>query len=111
MRTIGVVTVGRSDYGIYLSLLKQMKKEPTVKFAIYATGTQLVPEFGMTIREIKKDGFAVSEQVQTQPSGDTPSAMSKSMGLTLAGFSQIYKRRRPDLLLTLGDRYEMHAAV
>jgi UDP-N-acetylglucosamine 2-epimerase (non-hydrolysing)/GDP/UDP-N,N'-diacetylbacillosamine 2-epimerase (hydrolysing) len=71
----------------------------------------LSPEFDQTVKVIKADGFEIGEQVEMLLSSDTSEAIGKSMGLGLIGFSQAYARRRPDVLLVLGDRFEMHSAA
>ncbi len=111
MRTIGVVTVGRSDYGIYLPILRKIRSDPDLRFHLLVAGMHLSPEFGLTVNAIREDGFDIGEQVEMLLSSDTPEAIGKSMGLGLIGFSQAYARFRPDILLVLGDRFEMHAAV
>jgi UDP-hydrolysing UDP-N-acetyl-D-glucosamine 2-epimerase len=111
MKTIGVVTVGRSDYGIYLPVLKRIQAEPSLRLLLYVSGMHLSPEFGSTIRVIEADGFETSERVEMLLSSDTPEGVAKSMGLGTIGFGQAYTHQRPDILLVLGDRFEMHAAV
>jgi UDP-hydrolysing UDP-N-acetyl-D-glucosamine 2-epimerase len=71
----------------------------------------LSPEFGLTIREIEADGFPIGERVEMLLSSDTPEGIAKSMGLGTMGFAQAYGRCRPDILLVVGDRFEMHAAA
>jgi UDP-hydrolysing UDP-N-acetyl-D-glucosamine 2-epimerase len=71
----------------------------------------LSPAFGLTVRAIEADGFPIAERVDMLLSSDTPEGIAKSMGLGTIGFAQAYARCRPDVLLVLGDRFEMHAAV
>jgi UDP-hydrolysing UDP-N-acetyl-D-glucosamine 2-epimerase len=111
MKTIGVVTVGRSDYGIYLPVLKLIKSQPDLSLRIFAAGMHLAPEFGCTAGAIEEDGFEIAERVEIRPSSDTPAAVSEAMGRGTIGFAQAYTCQRPDLLLVLGDRFEMHSAV
>lgn len=111
MRTIGVVSVARSDYGIYLPVLKGIQADPELDLHLLAGGMHLSPEFGMTVEAIEADGFAVGERVEMLLSSDSPEGIVKSMGLGLIGYAQAYTRTRPDILLTLGDRFEMHAAA
>ncbi len=110
MRRIGIVTAARSDYGIYLPVLNAIDAAPDLDLLIYATGMHLAPEFGLTITEIETDGFRVHERIDTLLSSDTPASISKAMGLGQIGFAQVFQRQKPDLLLVLGDRFEMHAA-
>lgn len=111
MRKIGVVTSSRSDYGIYLPLLKKIKQDPDLHLFLYVCGMHLLPEFGLTIREIEKDGFPITAKVKMLDSYDTPAAIAKSMAVGTAGFAQVFTRHQPDILIVLGDRFEMHSAV
>ena len=111
MRTIGVVTVGRSDYGIYLPILRRMQADSALKPWVFASGTHLSADFGMTVRDIEKDGFEVRERVDLELVSDTPEGIAHSMGVGVVGFAAAYERSRPDILVVLGDRFDMFAAV
>jgi UDP-hydrolysing UDP-N-acetyl-D-glucosamine 2-epimerase len=111
MRTIGVVTVARSDYGIYLPVLRCIQADPDLRLVVYVAGMHLSPEFGLSVRQIESDGFTVGARIEMLLSSDTPEGISKSVGLGMIGFAQTYSLSRPDLLLTLGDRFEMLSAV
>ncbi len=111
MRTIGIVTVSRSDYSIYLPILRSVQTDSELKMCLFVAGTHFSPEFGMTSAAIAADGFEIGERVDTFLASDTPEAIAKSMGLGVTGFSQAYARSTPDLLVVLGDRFEMHAAA
>ena len=111
MRKIGVVTVARSDYGIYLPILKKIQADPDLQLQLIVSGMHLSPEFGMTVQAIEADGFAIGDRVEMLLSSDTPEGIAKSMGLGTIGFAQSYARCCPDILLVLGDRFEMHAAA
>ena len=111
MRTIGVVTVARSDYGIYLPVLRRIQESADLRLRLMVAGMHLSPEFGLTVQAIEKDGFEVAERIEMLLSSDTPEGIAKSMGLGTIGFAQAYAHCRPDILLVLGDRFEMHTAV
>lgn len=111
VRTIGVVTVGRSDYSIYLPLLRRVQQDAALKLHLIVSGMHLSPEFGLTVKAIEDDGFEIGERVEMLLSSDTPEGIAKSMGLGTVGFAQIYARFRPDILVVLGDRFEMYAAA
>lgn len=111
MRNIGVVTVGRSDYGIYLPLLRRIQQDPDLRLYLIVSGMHLSPEFGLTVKAIEEDGFEINERVEMLLSSDTPEGIAKSMGLGMIGFAQAYSHFRLDILIALGDRFEMHAAV
>lgn len=111
MRTIGVVTVGRSDYGIYLPLLRKIFQDPELRLHLMVSAMHLSPEFGLTVETIEKDGFPIGEKVEMLLSGDSPSDIAQSIGLGTIGFAKAFARFRPDLLVVLGDRFEMFAAA
>jgi UDP-N-acetylglucosamine 2-epimerase (non-hydrolysing)/GDP/UDP-N,N'-diacetylbacillosamine 2-epimerase (hydrolysing) len=111
MRTVGVVTVARSDYGIYLPVLRRIREEPGLRLHLIASGMHLSPEFGMTVRGIEADGFKMGERVEMLLSSDSPEGIAKSVGLGMIGFAQSFARLRPDILVVLGDRFEMYAAA
>ncbi len=111
LRIIGVVTVGRSDYGIYLPVLRKIQADPELQLHLIVAGMHLSPEFGLTVRTIEADGFTIDEHLEMLLSSDTPGGVSKSMGLGTINFAQAYTRFRPDILVVLGDRFEMHTAA
>ncbi|GAC1566604.1 MAG: UDP-N-acetylglucosamine 2-epimerase [Vulcanimicrobiaceae bacterium] len=111
MRKVGVVTVARSDYGIYLPILRAIEADPDLALHLIVTGAHLSPEFGSTVDRIIEDGFRVGDRFETLLSSDSPAGIAKSMGIGTMGFAQSYARTRPDVLVVLGDRFEMHAAA
>ena len=111
MRTIGVVTVARSDYGYYLPVLRRIQMEPDLDLHLIVAGMHLSPEYGLTVRTIEQDGFTIGDRVEMLLSSDTPEAIAKSMGIGTIGFAQSFARFQPDILVVLGDRFDMHAAV
>jgi len=111
VRTIGVVTVARSDYGIYLPLLHMIQADPDLKLHLIVAGMHLSPAFGLTVNAIEADGFEIGERVEMLLSSDSPSGIGRSMGLGIIGFAQAYAHFRPDILVVLGDRFEMYTAA
>lgn len=111
MRTIGVATVGRSDYGLYRPILQRVQEDPTLRLQMYVGGMHLSPEFGMTVSEIERDGFPIAERVEMLLSSDSPQGIAKAIGLGTIGFAQAFARSRPDILLVLGDRFDMFTAA
>jgi len=111
MRTIGVVTVARSDYGIYLPILRLIQADPELRLHLIVAGAHLVPKFGLTVNAIQADGFQIGECVEMLLASDSPDGIAKSIGVGIMGFAQAFARFRPDILLVLGDRFEMHAAA
>lgn len=110
MKKVGVVTVARSDYGIYRPIIEGIRQSSTLELQLIAGGMHLSPEFGYTVDAIEADGFEIDHRVEMTVSSNTPQGIAKTMGLGLQGFGQIYAEDPPDLLLLLGDRYEMLAA-
>lgn len=111
MRTIGVVTVARSDYGIYLPILRRIQADPELRLILFVGGMHLSPEFGLTVREIERDGYSITERIEMLLSSDSSEGVSKAIGLGVIGFAQAFTRTRPDILVVLGDRFEMFAAA
>jgi GDP/UDP-N,N'-diacetylbacillosamine 2-epimerase (hydrolysing) len=87
------------------------KKSEELQLQLIATGMHLSPEFGFTIQEILDDSYVVNRKVETLLSSDTPVGVTKSIGLGLIGFADAFAELNPDLLLVLGDRYEIFAAA
>lgn len=110
-KKIAVITGTRADYGIYYSVLKQIEKNPNLELQLIVCGMHLCPEFGMTVNEIEKDGFEISDRIETILASDTGSSMAKSIGLTLINLTQSLERLKPDILVVLGDRGEMMAGA
>ncbi|QDS95822.1 GDP/UDP-N,N'-diacetylbacillosamine 2-epimerase (hydrolyzing) [Roseimaritima multifibrata] len=111
MRTVAVVTAGRSDWGIYLPVLKAIQATDELKLQLIVTGAHSSSLYGSTISEIEAAGFDVSESVEMLMLNDSPESIAKSMGIGMLGIAQVYRRTQPDILLVLGDRFEMHAAA
>lgn len=111
MRTIGVVTVARSDYGIYRPVLRRIQADKRLRLHLIVAGAHLRAEFGRTIREIEADGFPVGARVDLLRGSDSPLAIAEAIGRGVAAYARCYARRRPDLLVVLGDRFEMYAAA
>lgn len=111
MRSVVAVTVGRSDWGIYRPVLRRLAAADGVALRILAAGTHLSTEFGLTVGDVDADGFGEVERVEMLLGSDSPAAVAKSIGIGVMAFAQSFAARRPDLLLVLGDRFEMFAAV
>ncbi|MBU4491739.1 MAG: UDP-N-acetylglucosamine 2-epimerase (hydrolyzing) [Euryarchaeota archaeon] len=107
MRKICIYTSSRAEYGLLRGVLQEIKAEPTLQLQIFASGMHLSPEFGMTIQEIRDDGFEADETIEILLSSDTPTAICKSMGLALIGYGEALQRLKPDMVVVLGDRFEI----
>lgn len=110
-RKICVVTGARAEYGLLRWVMEGIRRAPGLELQLIATGMHLSPEFGLTYREIEKDGFAIDRKVEMLLSSDSSEGIAKSMGLGLIGFGEALEQLRPDLLLVLGDRFEIFAAA
>jgi UDP-hydrolysing UDP-N-acetyl-D-glucosamine 2-epimerase len=111
MRKICVITGSRAEYGLLCPLMRLIKDDNALALQIIATNMHLSPEFGLTYKEIENDGFRIDKKVEMLLSSDTANALTKSVGLATIGFADAYEDLKPDLLLVLGDRYEILAAV
>jgi GDP/UDP-N,N'-diacetylbacillosamine 2-epimerase (hydrolysing) len=111
IRKICVVTGSRAEYGLLRWIMTTIDNTPGLQLQIIATGMHLSPEFGLTFREIEGDGFTIDRKVEMLINADTASSTAKSMGLGMIGFSDALKELQPDLLLVLGDRFEIFSAV
>jgi len=110
-KKICVVTGSRADYGLLHWLMKSIENETDLELQIIVTGMHLSPEFGLTYKEIEKDGYYIDKKVEMLLSADTSSAISKSTGLGLIGFADAFHELNPDIVVLLGDRFEVLAAA
>ncbi len=110
MRRVGVVTVARSDYGIYRPVLRALERRGDVEVELFVGGMHLLERFGSTVSEIERDGYAIAERVDFLGDGDSPADVATAIGRGVVAFAQAFDRSRPDILIVLGDRYEMFAA-
>lgn len=110
-RKICVVTGTRAEYGLLYWLMKEIQEDDELELQLVVTGAHLSPEFGLTYKQIEEDGFVIDEKVEMLLSSDTSSGIAKSVGLATIGFADALERLNPDLLVILGDRFEMLAAA
>jgi GDP/UDP-N,N'-diacetylbacillosamine 2-epimerase (hydrolysing) len=109
-KKICVVTGTRAEYGLLRCLMDGINKSTKLDLKIVVTGMHLSPEFGLTYQEIENDGFEIDKKIEMLLSADTPSSISKSIGLGLIGFADSFFELNPDIVIVLGDRYEVLAA-
>jgi GDP/UDP-N,N'-diacetylbacillosamine 2-epimerase (hydrolysing) len=109
MKNICIVTSSRADYGILKPLIDRLYRDPDISLSIVATGMHLCSEFGYTYREIEVDGFSIQKKMDIQLSSDNSSGMSKTMGMALICFAEYFEAHVFDLVIILGDRYEIVA--
>ncbi|WP_289140215.1 UDP-N-acetylglucosamine 2-epimerase [uncultured Brevibacillus sp.] len=110
-RKICVVTGTRAEYGLMYWLMKEIQADPELELQLVVTGMHLSPEFGLTYKQIEDDGFVIDERVEMLLSSDTSVGVAKSMGLATIGFASALEQLKPDLLVILGDRFEMLAVA
>jgi len=111
VRKICVVTGTRAEYGLLFWLMKEIKDDNNLKLQIIVTGMHLSHEFGLTYEQIEEDGFVIDSKVEMLLSSDSAVGIGKSIGLGVIGFSDVLADLKPDLLLVLGDRFEIFSAV
>jgi GDP/UDP-N,N'-diacetylbacillosamine 2-epimerase (hydrolysing) len=110
-RKICVITGTRAEYGLLRWVMQGIKDDPELTLQVVVTGMHLSPEFGLTFKEIEDDGFEINRKVEILISSDTPVGVVKSMGLGLIGFADALNELKPDLIVVLGDRFEIFAAA
>ncbi len=108
---ICVVTGTRAEYGILHWLMKEIEAVEDIDLKIIVTGMHLSPEFGLTYKEIEKDGFDIDRKIEMSLNSENPADVANSMGLGLIGFGKALQELQPDLMLVLGDRFEIFSAV
>lgn len=111
MRTICIITGSRAEYGLLYWLMKEIQEDSDLELQIIATGMHLSTEFGLTYRQIEKNGFKIDKKIEMLLSSDTPVSISKSMGLGMIGFAEAYSELKPDIIVLLGDRFEIFSAA
>lgn len=110
-RTVCVATSSRADYGHMQWMIRDIADHPGLRLQLIATGTHLDERFGLTYREIEADGFAIDEKVPLDQTSDTPLGVAAAMGRGLTGMAGALDRLRPDILVVLGDRFEIMTAA
>jgi len=111
MRKICVITGSRAEYGLLSRLIAAIDNDKDLQLQIIATNMHLSPEFGLTYKEIEQDGFVIDRKVEMLLSSDTANGTTKSVGLATIGFADAFEDLHPDIIVVLGDRYEILAAV
>lgn len=110
-RKICVVTGTRAEYGLLYWLIKEIDQDPDLELQLCVTGMHLSSLFGMTYKIIEQDGFKIDEKIDMKLIGDTPVEIAGSMGVAIKGFADALKRLQPDIMVVLGDRYEILTAA
>ncbi|MEI6070360.1 MAG: UDP-N-acetylglucosamine 2-epimerase [Verrucomicrobiae bacterium] len=110
-RKICLVTGSRADYGLLHNLARAVQDDPDLELQLVATGSHLSPAFGQTLQEIEGDGFVPAATVEMLVSSDRATGIARSIALGIIGMADAYDRLKPDVVVVLGDRYEILAAV
>jgi UDP-hydrolysing UDP-N-acetyl-D-glucosamine 2-epimerase len=110
-RRIGVVTVSRSDYGHLVPVLREIQAASDLRLLLFVSGAHLASRFGRTVDLMEADGWPIAERIDMLEPEDSPEAIAVSTGRGVEGFARAYARQRPDLVVVLGDRFEMLAAA
>jgi GDP/UDP-N,N'-diacetylbacillosamine 2-epimerase (hydrolysing) len=111
VRKICVISGTRAEYGLLRPLIELIRDSQALRLQLVVTGMHLSPEFGLTYREIEEDGFVIDRKIDMLLSSDDASGIAKSMGLGLIGFADALRELRPDVVLVLGDRFEILPGV
>jgi len=110
-KSICIVTGSRAEYGLLSPIIKQLITTDSFELKIAATGTHLSEDFGLTYKEIEADGISVDAKIDVLQNDDSNKAMSKAIGIGVIGFAEYFEKAQPDLLVVLGDRFEIFAAA
>ena len=111
MSKVCFITGSRAEYGLLRWIMQGVADDPDLHLQIIATGMHLSPEFGLTYKAIESDGFKINRKVEMLIDSDTSVGMAKSMGLGMIGFADVLEELNPDLIVVLGDRFEIFSAV
>ena len=106
-----VITGSRAEYGLLRLIMQGIDKNPTLTLQIIVTGSHLPKDFGFTYKEIENDGFKINYKVEMLHNSDSPSGIAEAMGLGISGCGRAIEELKPDLIILLGDRYEIMAAA
>lgn len=110
-RRIAVVTGSRADYGLLLNILTRLQQMDDVDLKVIVCGMHLLPQFGETWRIVEADGFPIAAKIDLELSDDRAETVARGTGIGVAGFAEALPRIAPDLLVVLGDRYEILSAA
>jgi GDP/UDP-N,N'-diacetylbacillosamine 2-epimerase (hydrolysing) len=110
-KKICVITGTRAEYGLLHLLMSEIQEVPGLELQIVVTGMHLSPEFGLTWKQIVDDGFTINNKVEMLLSSDTSKGITKSMGVAMIGFADVFEDLKPDIIVLLGDRFEIFSAA
>ena len=110
-RKICVITSSRADYGLLRWIMQDIRENPDLTLQVIATGMHLSDNFGLTLKEIEQDGFTIDSKVEILSGDDSQLGIAESMSRGLIGVAKALHALKPDLVLALGDRFEIFASV
>jgi len=110
-RKVCVITGSRAEYGLLSPLIDLIGESDHLLLQLVVTGTHLSKKHGATYNEIEDDGFLNYHKVDISLSSDSEKGIAQSMSLGMVGFSNIFSKLQPDLVVVLGDRFEIFVAV
>ena len=108
---ICIVTGTRAEYGLLYWTIKKLISDKYFEVQLIVTGMHLSPEFGLTYKQIEDEGIKIDRKIEMLLSSDTSTGISKSIGVGIIGFADAFKDLKPDLILLLGDRFEIFSAA
>ena len=111
MKKVCIVTGTRAEYGLLKPVIDKVYHSDLLELQLVVTGMHLSTEFGLTYKEIEEDGYPITSKVEMLLGSDTPVGITKSMGVAMIGFADCFDQNKPDIVVILGDRYEMLAAA
>jgi GDP/UDP-N,N'-diacetylbacillosamine 2-epimerase (hydrolysing) len=111
MKKITILTGTRAEYGLLRWIIQGVENDPELTLQLVVTGTHLSPEYGYTVKEIERNGIQIAEKIDMLLSSDSTQGTAKSMGVLIISLAQAFERLKPDLLVILGDRFEVLAAA
>ncbi len=109
-RKICIITGSRAEYGLLYWLMREVKTDQNLKLQLIVTGMHLSKEFGLTYKEIEKD-FKINKKINIQLYSDTSLGISRSMSVAQNFFAKAFHELKPDIIVVLGDRYEILSAA
>lgn len=107
MKKICVVTATRAEYGLLVNVIRRIHEDPDLELCLAVTGTHLSKDYGNTVEEIEQSGFPIAERIAILEEDDGPEGICQTMGRAASLFGRMYARQKPDMLVVLGDRYEL----
>lgn len=110
-RSVIVTTGTRADYGILRPILDEIKNSKKLDLKLIVTGSHFLKEYGMTVNQIKKDGYQITAKIPIMPKTDSKFELTKILGECIVEFSKIFEKLKPDINIIFGDRDEMLASA